>query len=76
MDKLEQVMGEQAAKYDPTSNGDAENAVKQVTKLLRPLKFCRVKASGKQIPMTHPLLTWLVEHTAWLLDTRVVGADG
>ena len=63
-------------RYDPNSNGDAENAVEQVTELVRAPKICLEQMSPKKIPMSPPLLTWLVEHTAWLLNTRVVGADG
>ena len=74
--ELEQIRDEQAVKYDSKTNGDAENAVKQVTKLLRTLKTCLEKRIGKKIPTSHPLLTWLVEHSAWLLNTRVVGQDG
>ena len=60
----EQIQDEQAIKYDSKSNGDVENAVKQVTKLLRTLKICLEKRMGKKIPTSHPLLTWLVEHAA------------
>ena len=76
VDELEQVLEEQAVRYDSKSNGDAENAVKQVTKLLRTLKLCLEERISKKIPTSHPLLTWLVEHAAWLLNTRVVGQDG
>ena len=34
------------------------------------------KRISKKIPTSHPLLTWLVEHAAWLLNTRVMGSDG
>ena len=76
MEELEQIHEEQAVKYDSRSNGDAENAVKQVTKQLRTLKLCLEKRLGKKIPTSHPLVTWLAEHAAWLLNTRVVGSDG
>ena len=76
VEELEQIQEEQAVKYDSRSNGDAENAVKQVTKLLRTLKLCLEKRMGKKIPTSHPIMTWLVEHSAWLLNTRVMGADG
>ena len=69
-------MEEQAVKHDSKSNGDVENAVKQVTNLLRTVKICLAKTISKKIPTSHPLLTWLVEHAAWLLNTRVMGTDG
>ena len=76
VEDLEQIFGEKAAKYDSKSNGDVENAVKHVTKLLWTLKWCLGKTILEKIPMSHPVLTWLAEHSAWLLDTRVVGVDG
>jgi hypothetical protein len=39
VEELEQIQEEQSVKYDSKSNGDVENAVKQVTKLLRTLKL-------------------------------------
>ena len=74
--ELEQIQDEQAVKYDSKTNGDAENAVKQVTKQMRTLKLCLERSVGKKIPTSHPLMAWLVEHTAWVLNTRVVGPDG
>ena len=38
VDELEQVVGEQKVQYDSKSNSDSENAVKQVTKVLRTLR--------------------------------------
>ena len=76
VEDLEQVMDEQAVKYDSKSNGDAENAVKQVTKQLRTLKLCLEQRISKKIPTAHPVMTWLVEHAAWVLNTRIAGEDG
>ncbi len=73
--ELEQIQDEQAVKYDSKNNGDVEKAAKQVTKLLRTLKICLEKRVGKKIPTSHPLLTWLVEHSAWLLNTRAGGTS-
>ncbi len=46
--ELEQIRDEQAVKYDSKTNGDAENAVKQVTKLLRTLKICLEKRLARK----------------------------
>ncbi len=61
---MEQIRDEQAVKYDPKTNGDADNAVKQVTKLLRALEICLGQGAGEKIPTSDPLLTWLVKHAA------------
>ena len=76
VEEFEQIQEGQSAKYDSKRNGDVENAVKQVTKLLRTSKLCLGKMLGKNIPTSHTLTTWLVEHTAWLSNTRVMGSDG
>jgi hypothetical protein len=76
IEELEQVLEEQAVKYDPKSNGDVGNAVKQATQLLGTLEICMGEMIPTKILTAHPLLTWLVEHAAWLLNTRVVGTDG
>ena len=73
---MEQIQEEQAVRYDSKTNGDAENAVKQVTGLLRTLKICLGKRLGVKIPSSHPIISWLVEHAAWLLNTRTMGTDG
>ncbi len=62
--------------YDSKANGAVENAVRQVQGLLRTLKLCLESRIGKRIPTEHPLLAWLVRHTAWLLTVRVRGQDG
>ena len=73
---MEQLQEENAVTYDSKSNGDAENAVKQVQKQLRTLKLCLEKRLQRRIPTSHPVVTWLVEHAAWLLTTRQLGEDG
>ena len=50
-------------------SGDDEEAVKEY------LKLCLEDRIGKRIPSEHPLLAWLVRHTAWLLSVRIRGDD-
>ena len=73
---MDQVASEHPPSYDSQSNGSIENAVKQVQGHLRTLKFSlemRVKAS---VPATHAVVSWMVEHAAWLLTIRPRGPDG
>lgn len=76
VEEFGQVQEGPSVTYDSKSNGGVENAAKQVTKLLRMLKSRLGNRLGKKMPTSHPLTTRLVEHTARLFYTRVVGADG
>ena len=67
---------EHAVPYDSNTNGDAENAVKQLQKQLRTVKLCLESRVRQRIPNQHPLLSWLVEHAAWMLTTLSLGPDG
>ncbi len=73
---IEQLTEEHGARYDSSSNGEAENAVKQVQRMVRTLKLCLESRLGHRIPTNHAVMTWLVEHVSWILRTRVTGADG
>ncbi len=74
--ELQQATEEHGARYDSASMGEVESAVKQVQRMLRTLKLCLEDRLKRRIPTNHPVMTWLVEHTAWILRNRVVGADG
>ena len=76
VDDLTQVMTEHPNAYDHAGNGEVENAVKQVTGILRTNKLDLEKRIGKDIPLGHPVVTWLVEYAAWMINVRVVGSDG
>ena len=73
---IEQVAREKPPDYDSRANGSLENAVKQVQGLLRAVKLGIEKHLGRIVPDSHPTLGWTVEHVAWILTSRVGGADG
>ncbi len=62
--------------YDPRSNGAVENAVKMIKGMLRTCKLGLEARIGGIIPDDHPVMTWLVEHVAWILTVRPNGEDG
>ena len=62
VDDLNQVMTEHPNTYDHAGNGEIENAVKQVIGILRTNKLDLEKRIGKEIPLGHPVVTWLVEY--------------
>ena len=73
---MDQVTLEHPPPYDPRSNGSVENGARLVKGHLRTMKSCLERKLRKKIPEEHPLMSWLVEHTAWLLTVKLRGADG
>ena len=53
-----------------------ENGVKQFKGMFRTLSLALEGRIGVEIPVSHPLMAWLVEHTAELLAKYTVGHDG
>ena len=62
--------------YDPRSNRSIENAVKVVKGMLRIAKFCLEARIQQRVPDDHPLMTWMVEHAAWLSTVCKRPEDG
>ncbi len=71
-----QVTDEQAAEYESKSNGGTEVGIRAVRGLFRTIKICTEKRIGQEIPIMHPLTTWLIEHVCTLLNIMSVGPDG
>ena len=44
--------------------------------MLRTVKLCLEARIQKRIPDDHPLMTWMVEHAAWLSTVCKRGEDG
>ena len=59
----------------PHSNGAAEAAVKSLKGTLRALHLGLEKQIGAKIPPTHPIMTWLVRHAAYVRNVRIRGSD-
>ena len=74
--ELEQVTEEFPSAYDSQSNGDIENAIRNFQGLMRTMKLGLERRLNVSVPTTHPLMSWLAEHTAWTMSTRHKGADG
>ena len=73
---IEQCMEEHSVAYDSKDNGLVENVCKQVQSHLRTHRSCLESRVGARIPLSHPLMAWLVEHVAWLVVVRQRGTDG
>ena len=67
---------ENSKKYDSQSNGTAERAVQAIECIVRTHKLALEKKLDRSIPSKHPIMTWMVEHGASLLNKYQVGRDG
>ena len=73
---LAQVSKEDPAAYDSMSNGGTEIGVNLLKGLFRSIKLCLEQRINKEIPLNHPLVAWMMEHTSLLLNAMVRGPDG
>ena len=58
------------------ANGVAERAVQHIEGIVRTLKLALKKNISREIPCTHPIITWLVEHSADLINKFGIGRGG
>ena len=58
------------------SNGLAERAVETVVDHVRTLVLSLETHLKQKIPVQHPVMAWLVEHSAYLLNKYMLGKDG
>ena len=62
-------------KYDSQSNGIAERVVQIVEGKVRTMLLALESRLDAKIPVTHHVITWLVEHAADVLNKFAVGND-
>ena len=70
------TLKEKAKARDSQSNGYAERAVQSVEGMTRTLKLNLERNLGRHVPCAHPVMMWLVEHSAEVLNRYLVGRDG
>ena len=58
------------------SNGLAERSVGIFEDQFRTLKVAIETKLKQRLPSSHPITSWLVEHTAWVLNKFQLGSDG
>ena len=73
---MAQVSREDPAAYDSMSNGGTEIGVQLLRGLFRTIKLCLEQRINKLIPVDHPTIAWMMEHTAFLQNVLVRGTDG
>ena len=65
---LKRLSKEEPAPYDSQSNGATEVGVMLIRGLFRALKLCLESQIGRLVPVGHPVISWLLEHTCLLLN--------
>ena len=73
---VEAVSHEGSVPYDPQTNGLAEGAVRLIKGQFRTLLLGLQRAIQGRVPIDHPVLTWMVEHAAYVRNARIIGQDG
>ena len=73
---LDSAAAEGSVPYDPQTAGAAEVSVKNLKGHVRAMHLTLDRFVEKHVPVTYPLLAWLVEHAAFVRLTGVIGQDG
>ena len=71
-----EAVPEASAVGESASNGRAERAIQAIEDKHRTLKIALESRIATRIPSTHPVLKWLVEHSATVLNRCRVNENG
>ena len=74
--EVAQGIEERSRKYASKTNAVGERGVQSVEDQVRVLKLELEDRLGVRIPVSHPIMTWMVPHAADLLNKMEVGHDG
>ena len=72
---LQSTLLESSKTYDSQSNGVAERAAQSVECQVRTVLIALQKRLEVRVPVTHTIVTWLVEHAADLLNKFALQLD-
>ncbi len=73
---LQTVSDEHSVAYDSQSNGGTEVGVRNVRGQFRTLKLCLEDRLGQAVPIEHPVVSWLLEYSCFVLNAVAMGPDG
>ena len=73
---VDQIAEEHPPERDPQANGAIESAVGGFKGLLRTYVVALETRLGHRVPPDHPVISWLVQHTSYLMTVKVKGEDG
>ena len=74
--QLDSVASEGSVPHDPQTAGAAEVAVRNLKCQVRAMHLTLDRFLERHVPVTHPLIAWLVEYAAFVRMTGVIGRDG
>ena len=75
-EKLTTVTTENSPEYDSQGNGAVENGIRNMRAQFRAVRLCLEARIGKKLPITHALMTWMVEHVCLLMNAIPRGGNG
>jgi len=73
---LEQVAKEHPEAYDSQANGMIENAVRNVRAHCRTLKICLERQIRREVPVSAPIVAWMIQYSCFITNARRKGEDG
>lgn len=73
---VEQVSAEAPPTYESQANGGIEVGIRIVRGIPRTVKMCLERRIDRHIPLSHPVVEWLLEHACLLTNALVRGNDG
>ncbi len=73
---LKKISKEEPPAHDSQSNGGTEVGVMLIRGIFRTLKLCLEARIGKYVPVAHAVVSWLLEHSALMLNIKSRGPDG
>jgi len=76
VERVTRISSEAPPAYDSQSNGGIEVGVMLIRGMFRTLRLCLETRIGRTIPVDHPVIPWLLEHTCLLMNVKTRGADG
>ena len=71
--QLDSAAAEGSVPHDPQTAGAAEVSARNLKCQVRAMHLTLDRILGKHVPVTHPLIAWLVEHAAFVRLAGVVG---
>ena len=74
--RIDETLSENSLVGDSRSNGIAERAVQSVAEQIRVLRTALEAKLKAKVPGNHPVICWLIEHSADLLNKYQEGDDG
>ena len=73
---LDSMKEEHPVPYDSQSNGGTENGIRNIRGVFRSARSCLEDRFKKRFPVNHPVMSWLLSHTANLMTIRYRNTDG